>query len=1689
MNHYLIKLGKGQRQCFRILIALLSLVSLRLTIYADQPTSTTQGGRPSGSYNLSEFDNINLFNGNLNFRLPLLTIGGRGEANFTISVISENKWTQSVGYVGELPVYTNYPETTAGVAANFGELEDATTTYEYNDYGQSDNNPCQQDPYQPTKALIVFNLKTGDGTTYPFHPAANSGRPISIQPCPALLTGMNMGKEFVTWDGSGMKLLADHDVYHNGVGYTMRTSASGSPMPVGWTILFPNGTRYRIQANNIRWLEDRNGNRITFYTADIGGKIVTTQIKDSLGRTVSIDYGQNEAPYGLHTKITYKGFNGIQKVIRVNESLKIWLPDGRTYNLIRNEHNELTRVELPTGGAYEYDWGGVIPPQNEPGSPPGDVAYRYVTERRVYADGVNLTSKMTFTREFNYPNTVTRVDLYDGSNSLLSRSKHYFYDDPRPQPPPHNPHWSDAAREENANLIKGKEYLTESYDADGTTVLRKQETGWQSGRQLTWTISNETHNININQRVEFNKITLTDVSPNLVSQTTYLYNQGTWANAFFNVLTDVLQYDYGQGAPGRFLKRSHHDYVSYDNGNYQTQPYIPLLLSEMWTSADAAGNNKASRVKYEYDNYLGGSALQDCPNIIGHNSLYGTGYTARGNVTKVTSYADAQGEGGAVSVYSKYDIAGNVVKKTDARGYATTFNFSDRFGTPDGNARLNSSAPELASSNQQSYAFPTLITNALEHTVYTQYDYYQGVAVDHEDVNGVLSSMFYNDALDRLTQVVRAVGTATKNQTTFSYDDVNRRITTTSDLNTYADDLLKSESLYDGLGRTTESRSYEPDGTFITVVSEYDALERVKRTSNPYRADDAVMWTTNDYDALGRPVKMTTPDGAEVNNYYKGRQVLIKDQAGKQRLRQSNALGQLEYVWEITAADDATEAITFPDHPEVVAGYKTKYDYDTSGNLKTVTQQQGTTGIIQTRSFAYNSLSQLTTATNPESGTISYTYDDNGNLETKTDPRLLPDNASAHVTITYSYDPLGRVKTRTFNDGTPNVIYDYDDPGVPFSKGRLTRVSSLVSETKYREFDTAGRIKQSQQVTDGQTYPQMSYTFDLAGNLKTETYPSGRVVTHLYDDAGRLSSITGQKTGESNKTYVSDLSYKAHGAVGALKLGNNLWEHTEYNARLQLKQIGLGTISTDSSVLALDYKYGTTNNNGNVQSQTITLPNLTLTQTYTYDELNRLKEARENNGANWRQTFIYDRFGNRTVDEAEGKTTVGLMSENPVPDAVNNRITPRAGELYQYDSAGNLIRDKVGNTYAYDGENRQVKYNGGASVNGGATYLYDGEGRRVKKLSGTVATIFIYNATGQLVAEYSSAAAEQNGTQYVTADHLGSPRVITGADASVRGRHDYRPFGEEINPLAGGRNTVPGYAANDDLKQKFTGYERDAETELDYAQARYFTSKQGRFNSPDPLLASASAARPQTWNRYTYALNNPLRFTDPSGLAPTVSVDYFTDDLVQQQQQQQPVVVIKPEDIRVTWGSVIPGSGQPSTPVSPEVNATLNSAMAQMASNLVNGMIAAANIEQNPVTSQQSSVTNSQSVSLQVELSPSAVPGATLSGSSETNNSTTVEVQTTADLLTKLGNANDTLQAQLYQNLSGMSSPTAGKPEGELLGQAGFQNAPDGASAFADSARSKANEIARDFYTKAFPGRPLPKAFLPASILEAYPRR
>ena len=155
--------------------------------------------------------------------------------------------------------------------------------------------------------------------------------------------------------------------------------------------------------------------------------------------------------------------------------------------------------------------------------------------------------------------------------------------------------------------------------------------------------------------------------------------------------------------------------------------------------------------------------------------------------------------------FSQYDTAGNAVKGIDPKGYVTEFDFADRYGGPDAEARLNYGSSELGS--QISYAFPTKITNAKGHITYTQLDYYLGRPVDAEDANGVVSSAYFADSLDRASKVVSAAneGLSVKAQTLFDYDDANRKITTTRDLYTFNDpNGTKDEVFYDRLGRTVE---------------------------------------------------------------------------------------------------------------------------------------------------------------------------------------------------------------------------------------------------------------------------------------------------------------------------------------------------------------------------------------------------------------------------------------------------------------------------------------------------------------------------------------------------------------------------------------------------------------------------------------------------------------------------------------------------------------------------------------------------------------------------------------------------------------------------------------------------------------------------------------------------------------------
>jgi YD repeat-containing protein len=294
------------------------------------------------------------------------------------------------------------------------------------------------------------------------------------------------------------------------------------------------------------------------------------------------------------------------------------------------------------------------------------------------------------------------------------------------------------------------------------------------------------------------------------------------------------------------------------------------------------------------------------------------------------------------------------------------------------------------------------------------------------------------------------------------------------------------------------------------------------------------------------------------------------------------------------------------------------------------------------------------------------------------------------------------------------------------STGRLVAatVGSGSSEGTYRGYDQLGRVVRKYQRTSSVNYLiEASYFANSA--VQSQTYPAvpggadRRVVSHTNDSAGRLATLSSAATTYAPGATVSAVGYSSHNGLSTETFGNGLIHGITYNTRLQTNQIKLGTSGTPTSVLSLVYNYGSTTNNGNVQSITYNGGGLSYTQTYGYDALNRLTTSVENGGASWSQTNGYDRYGSRWIDLGGGTQSLYFNTSN-------NRITGST-----YDNAGNLQNDGF-QSYTYDGENKISK------VDGVSAYVYDGDGQRVRKLVGENLR-FIYGISGELIAEFDGA--------------------------------------------------------------------------------------------------------------------------------------------------------------------------------------------------------------------------------------------------------------------------------------------------------------------------------------------------------------
>lgn len=1527
----IVNIRKSAKVSFKSLVfrdfslAMIIVLALSVTAYSQTIPFRTQitPGNPAGAYSLGGFDNVNLFNGNINIDFPLVNIGGRGKAGLSISARFQTLWHINAYLPGPLldevrePILTGgttYP----GLPRNLGGVirnevsEDYITTQ---DCGCSTTTVC------PRATITTLTLTTPDGSVHKFVDKNTLGSYMMHDICLPNINNANRGREFVSVNGEAMTFMADSDIIDppppdpSNIPTNPNYRPDGSFDNVPGTLYMADGTRIRYEYAPI-WMIDKDGNKTTFSYGSLGSTsspLIT--IQDSIGREVKIMAGVEESPYGVIDKLVTKGFGGSDRVIRFkyaswSSSLRntqsgdvtslqsfqtlfpgvtvtgtpggsviseMILPNGQSYKFKYNEYREVTSIELPTGGVYEYDYDSFLTQTTEFAY--GD--YRRVTRKRVYDENLTLLNDTEFVLvSSSSPGNVVGVAVRNAASQIQSLTYHYFWGNPGNYYPSHI---SDRAHNP---WHHGREYKTEQWNTSATQALRRVEKVWAQPSSSGYvTASSSAGGVHNNPRVIEEKTTLLDT--NQVSKKVFTFDDSVpYAN-----VQEVHEYDWGVSSPGALLRNTHTDYVTSSGYVSPTGAHLRRLPSQKWISSDINGSNKVSLSQFEYDNYASNSThapLVSRSSVFGHDTTnYGTGNTVRGNVTALTTYTNAATPSGAITAYSQYDILGNTVKTIDTNGNVSTISYSDNFGSPDSEVVTNSAPSQL--SGLSTFAFPTSSTNPLNWTVNTQYDYFLGKMVNTQDENGIISKTIYNDPLDRPTQAVFAINTA-EIQSTAVYDDENNKVQITSDLNTLNDNLLKSVSLYDGLGRSKEKRTYEVNGDYKTVQTQYDALGRPYKVSNMFRPTEIdgshpIQWRESRFDDLGRVYEVETPDGAKLKTSYDGSRTLVTDPGGKKRISNSNALGDLTDVWEITASDSSTVSVTFPgsDGTGISAGYKTSYSYNALGNMIKVSQG------VQNRYFMYDSLSRMTrlrqpeqqvntslnTSGNPDNNqwTIGVTYDNSGNVLTTTDAK--------GTVITNTYEALNRVTQRSYSDSTPTVTYTYDNK--TYSKGRLTKVASSVSSSEFLTFDPLGRVTRSQQVTDGVVYgtdeKPMTYTFNLAGDLVEQTYASGRKMKTDLDNTGQLFRVRGQKNSASGfAVYADNFKITAWGKIERLQLGNGLWESAKLNSRQQVTELALGVVPSDTSLWKLNSDFGelqtngsvdAAKNNGDVAKQTTTFSGQSnpYVQTYKYDALDRLSEAKEtvNTQQKWIQNYGYDRYGNRTsLNQYIGTVNT---TQAPAFDANTNRF--QSSENYTYDTAGNVVGNPDGTQFIFDGDNKQVQVKD-ASNNPIGNYYYDGNGKRVKKVTNTETTIFVYDANGKLLEEYSTQLASVPTVNYTVTDTLGSPRVITDANGKVTSRRDFMPFGEDLNAGVGDRTTTAKYGYGDDnVRKRFTGYERDQETGLDFAEARYYQSKLGRFTAVDPLAASGKSANPQTFNRYVYTMNRPLALTDSSGMQAT----------------------------------------------------------------------------------------------------------------------------------------------------------------------------------------------------------------------------
>ena len=1198
-------------------------------------------------------------------------------------------------------------------------------------------------------------------------------------------------------------------------------------------------------------LTDSNGNQIIF----------GTPASDTLGRPFNTDGNYYDSAGVLRTISIVKQNVAVQTNICAfssgdfcNEYSSTWyvpttftLPNGQSYSFTYDQgspthpyYGQPLSVTLPTGGQIIWGWNGE------------DIPGPKLVSRQLSGDpqpwryaGLTVTDPAG-------NDTVNTCAWYDPPYALLGGDPLCY-------------------------IITKKYYQGSS--TSGTLIKTVQTDYWTTNEPAILPIRETT---TWNQQNLVSKVEM-DYDSWFASTS---YNGLQTFNATAGNVIEKREFGYGTGAPGSQVRTTDSGYLHLSNSTYRGLN----ILDKVTSTKTYAGTSQTGTLTAQILNTYDGVAIPTAGNTSGvpapnHDyTNFPASYNLRGNLTQVSRGLKVGATWTWLNTNNTYNDLGEVLTSTDPGGHPTSYDYTDSWASI--------SNPQCVTS-AHSYGFPTTITDALSHR--TKHTYYSCTSLtgSTQDENDIVASRpgtaYSYDLLSRTT----AVNAPDGGQTTFSYNDaVPYTKTSTQVITTSPTTLNKvSTTVFDGLGRVQQTQLVDPDCSSgpvkVDYTYSYDSAPpsgipagRFATVSNPYctTSDPTYGITKTRYDALDRPVRVIPPDGSDsannVSTTYSGTTAglttTVADQAGVSRKSQTDALGRLTAVWEDPS----------------VANYETDYSYDERDNLTGVTQKGGASSSSwRNRSFQYDSLSRLTQAINPESGTINYSYDADSNLFQKIAPQA-NQTGSATTTTTFCYDQVHRLTGKAYTAltcplTTPPVQFLYDQAsynGLTITNGigRRTGMSDGSGIAAW-SFDSMGRPLAERRTLNTSITKSFTFSYYKDGEMQQTVWPGGHQVTYAPNAAGRSLSAIG-----TAYNYVTAATYTPQGGLSSSVMGftsgfNGLTIANTYNKRLQPSAI---TASKPDSTLIQSLTYDfhlNTGDNGNVFKIT-NGKDANRTQNFTYDALNRIKSAatQGTTGATcWGQLFGHmsgstfvpgiDPWGNLTeiTNSQSGCSTLTLSQSITTK---NQFAAP-----FVHDAAGNLTNDGA-HPFTYDTENR-------LATAGGVTYTYDGDGKRVKKSNGTLywtgpgwdpllETDLSGNATAEYVFFNGKRVARVdmpgNSPKYYFEDRLGSTDIVTNPTGGIVEESDYVPYGGEV--------VING---SDPNHFKFTGKERDLESGLDYFDARHYSSPFGRFMTPDwaataTAVPYANFGNPQSLNLYSYVQNNPTTMGDPDGHATDV---------------------------------------------------------------------------------------------------------------------------------------------------------------------------------------------------------------------------